>query len=370
MPNTKFFRIGYGILLVFLIIWVGVKINFIFYPLVVMFETLFAPLLISLVLFYLLRPLVDLLQKRAKFPRSLAILTIYLLVTAVLALIILAVAPMIQRQFVELIAAFPSFVVEAIAFIATIMENEQTMEFLAQFGVDLHELTQRATQYAISLVNKAGSLVTPAIGFVTEFFITAFVIPFILYYFLKDGHKITGGFIRFLPESRREDGRKLLSEMDRTVAMYIRGQATVALCVGIMLFIGFQIIGLKYSVLLAVVAMCTNIIPYLGPFLAGTPAVLVGLSQSPWMGLQALIVTIISQQIEGNLISPKILGKELNIHPLTIILLLLVVGTLVGPVGLILAVPLYAVAKIVVIYVYKFIRLRMSSDKPEQASGS
>jgi len=362
VPNTKFFRIGFGILLVFLIIWVGVHIKFIFHPLVVMFQTLSAPLLISLVLFYLLRPLVDFLEKR-KFPRSLAILTIYVAVTVVLTLVVLAVAPMIQRQFTELIAALPSFITKAIAFGLEVAQNERVAQILASFNVDLQQIAANASQSAMKLLNLAGSHVTSLISFVANLFVVAFVIPFILYYFLKDGHKMTGGFIRFLSEERRADGRKLLSEMDRTISMYIRGQATVAVCVGLMLFIGFQIIGLKYSVLLAFVAMLFNVIPYLGPFLAGTPAVLVGLSVSPWMALQALIVTVIAQQIEGNLISPKILGKGLNIHPLTIILLLLVVGTLVGPLGLILAVPLYAVSKIFIVYVYKFVRLRAEDQQ-------
>lgn len=361
MPNTKMFRIGYGILLAFLIIWVGVKINFIFYPFVVMFETLFAPLLISLVLFYLLRPLVDALEKR-RLPRSIAILAVYVAIAAVMTLLILAIAPMIKQQFTDLIAALPSFIHQAITFALTLTENQWFAQFLAGLNIDLQQTAQSASQFAMQLINMAGSHVTGMIGFVANLFVVAFVIPFILYYFLKDGHKMTGGFIRFLSEKRRSDGRKLLSEMDRTISMYIRGQMTVAVCVGVMLFIGFQIIGLKYSVLLACIAMATNIIPYLGPLLAGAPAVLVGLSQSPWMALQALIVTIIAQQIEGNLISPKILGKGLNIHPLTIILLLLVVGTLVGPLGLILAVPLYAVTKIFAVYVYKFIRLRTELD--------
>jgi predicted PurR-regulated permease PerM len=101
----------------------------------------------------------------------------------------------------------------------------------------------------------------------------------------------------------------------------------------------------------------------LGPFLAITPAILVGLSDSPFMVLKVIIVFLIVQQCESNLISPQIIGQRLNIHPLTIILLLLAAGSLYGLIGLILATPTYALLKVLIDSVYKIYQLHYSHWK-------
>ncbi|UVI28562.1 AI-2E family transporter [Paenibacillus spongiae] len=363
MPNSKFFRFGYGILLIFLIIWVGVKINFIFHPLAVMFQTLFAPLLIAGIGYYLLRPIVQLLTRK-RVPRTLAILTVYLAITCLLALLFIFVYPMIKRQFNDLAASLPSLLQTAISKVNQLAGSEWFNKLLENFDLNLQQLTAKASEFAMILVDLLGTNITYVIGFVTNLVLLAVVVPFILFYVLKDGEKMSGGLVKLLPEKNRKDGRKLLSEMDETISLYVRGQITVAICVGVLLLIGYLIIGLNYAVLLALAAMMTNVIPYVGAFIAAAPAVLIAMGDSPGMVVKVLIVTIVAQQIESNLVSPQIMGKTLEIHPLTIILLLLVVGTLTGPVGLLLAVPTYAVTKIVVTNVYRFIKLRNSNPVP------
>lgn len=118
--------------------------------------------------------------------------------------------------------------------------------------------------------------------------------------------------------------------MDFALSSYIKGQILVSFCVGVLVYIGYLIIGLEYSLILAIITMFTNVIPFLGPFLGTIPAVIVALIDSPGMVVKVLVVTIVAQQIEGNLVSPLVMGKSLNIHPLTIIVLLLVAGSLVG----------------------------------------
>jgi len=363
VPNSKFFRVGYGILLLFLIIWVGVKINFIFHPLVVMFQTLFAPLLIAGVCFYLLRPIVRLLTRK-RVPRTLAILIVYLAIACLLTLLIIYVYPMIKGQFNDLAASLPTLVQTGIAKANELAGSEWFNQMLENFDLNLQQLSVKASEYAVILVDLLGSNISYVIGFLTNLVLIAIVVPFILYYVLKDGEKMSGGLVKLLPVKNRTDGQKLLTEMDETISLYVRGQITVAVCVGVLLLIGYLIIGLKYAVLLAIAAMMTNVIPYVGAFIAAAPAVLVAMGSSPGMVIKVLIVTVVAQQIEGNLISPQIMGKNLEIHPLTIILLLLVVGTLTGPIGLLLAVPTYAVAKIVVTHIYQFIKLRNSDAAP------
>lgn len=120
------------------------------------------------------------------------------------------------------------------------------------------------------------------------------------------------------------------------------------------MYLGYLIIGLKYSLVLAIVAAFTSIVPYLGPVIAITPALIVTFVTSPGMLLKMIIVWTIVQLIEGKFISPQIMGKSLNIHPITIIFVILTAGNLFGVMGIILAVPGYAVLKVIVTHLFQW----------------
>ncbi|HZG85568.1 AI-2E family transporter [Paenibacillus sp.] len=355
MYDQKWFRAGLWVLLAFAIIWVGSQIEFIFRPLVVIVQTLFVPLLAAGVLFFLLRPPVQFLVSR-KVPRALAILLLYLLIAGFATIAALTVGPLVRGQFAQLIEALPGFIELAIAKTYELLRSEAFASFLATSNIDPDALAEQASGYVMTVVDVVSRNLSNIVGFIANVFMIVLVVPFILFYFLKDGEKMFEGLIGLLPKRRQSEGRELLLELDRTIGLFIQGQMTVAVSVGVMLLIGFEIIGLNYAVLLAFFAMITNVIPYLGAFLAAAPALIVGLADSPQMALKVLLVTVIAQQIEGNLLSPWIMGKGLNIHPLTIILLLLVVGTLIGPVGLLFAIPGYAVLKIVAVYAMRWMR--------------
>ena len=115
---------------------------------------------------------------------------------------------------------------------------------------------------------------------------------------------------------------------------------------------GFSIIDLEYNGVLAIIAGFTSIIPYIGPTLAFIPALVIALIDSWWMVAQLVLVWMVVQFIDGNLIEPNIMGKQLNVHPLTIIIVLLVMGDLIGVFGLIFGVPIYAILKVLVVYVF------------------
>lgn len=364
MPQTKFFRIGYGVLLVFLIIWVGVKIDFIFYPLKVLVQTLFAPIVISGVLFYLFRPLVNMLVAR-RIPKSLSILIVYLLFALLVTMIVIFVAPILQRQFTELINSLPALIQTVIEKGQELASSEWFTRFTDSFNVDFNSLSEKVSDYLVIGLNVISANFKSVIGFVANVFLLIVTVPFILFYLLRDGDKIRNGILKLLPKTRKDGIKDILTKMDETVSLYIRGQIIVAFIIGVLCLIGYLIVGLDYAFLLALIAMATNVIPYVGAFLAAVPAVLVALVDSPFMVVKVLIVAVIAQQIEGNLISPQIMGKQLEIHPLTILLLLMVVGSLVGPIGMLLAVPVYAVAKIVVVHVYGLLQLRFNPPGDE-----
>lgn len=133
---------------------------------------------------------------------------------------------------------------------------------------------------------------------------------------------------------------------------YIVGQLFVSLIVGALLLIGYLIIGLDYAFLLALIGVVTNVIPFLGPYIAVIPAIIIALFQDPIMALYVAIIMLVAQQIEGNLITPNIMGSALSIHPLTVITLILAAGNIAGIWGIILAIPFYAVVKTIVVNIY------------------
>src|SRR5699024_9047065 len=138
----------------------------------------------------------------------------------------------------------------------------------------------------------------------------------------------------------------------------IRGQIIVASCIGILLYIGYLIIGLDYAIILASIAAVTSVVPYLGPIIAISPAIIIAIVHSPFMLLKLAIVWAAVQFLEGHFVSPNIMGRTMQIHPLTIIIVLLVAGNLFGIVGVILGIPGYAILKVLVVYLFGKFKIR------------
>ncbi|OLO40622.1 AI-2E family transporter [Alkalihalophilus pseudofirmus] len=356
MPRGKFFYFCYGVILVFLIILLGSKVQFIFRPLVVLVQTLFAPIIIAGVLFYLSRPFVNLLSRW--MPRGISILILYLSAISIFTMLILLIGPELQIQFNSLVKNMPLFVNEMRDLLIQVQENEWVARFQQNENYTIEEITSSLVEYLNELVSAIGSNVATFIGFITNIIIIMIIIPFVLFYMLKEGEKAPQQVIRLLPVKQQQEGRHILSDMDTALSSYIQGQIIVSICVGVLCYIGFLIIGLDYPLVLALIAMFTNVIPFVGPWIGTIPSVIVGLLHSPLMVLLVIIVVIIVQQVESNLISPQVMGRKLAIHPLTIILLLLVAGRYAGLLGLLLAVPTYAVGKVIVSHTYRLWKLK------------
>lgn len=178
---------------------------------------------------------------------------------------------------------------------------------------------------------------------------------------LKDGKKAPMMVINQFPAREQEEGNRVLSDLDSALSGYIQGQILVSACVGVLCLIWYLIIGLDYALILALVALFTNVIPFIGPWIGTAPAVVVALFHSPFTALLVIGGVVVIQQIESNVFSPQIMGRQLSVHPLTIIFVLLVASQLAGFVGILLAVPTYAVGKVIVQHTYRLIRIRMRS---------
>jgi len=349
------------ILLVLLIIYVSTKVSFLFEPIIVFASTLFTPILIAGILYFIFNPIVRFLEK--KLPRTLSILLIYLVFVAFIGFVLSAVGPVFTKQVTDLFNSIPSYVKQIQIFIKQMSNSQWFTWMMNQDFVSVSKIESSIGEYLTSLPENITGSLSSVFGVVTNIALTAVTVPFILFYMLKDGHRFPNLAVKILPEKYKNEGLKIFKDLYETLAAYIQGQLIVCLFVGTACFIGFWIAGVKYALILGLIIAVTNIIPYVGPFLGATPAVIIAFLDSPTKAFIALIIVVAVQQTDGNLLSPLIIGRRLNTHPLTIILLLIGAGSFGGILGMILAVPAYALLKAFTLNIVRLVRLRQRYKK-------
>jgi len=356
LPKSRLQYWTLEILLIVGIIYLLTKISFLFEPIFVFASTLFFPILISGFLFFLFNPIVVLLEK-FKIKRTFGILILYIAFIGLISLFIGIIGPIVSKQIMDFFNAIPTYVKDLRVMIDNFADSKAFHWIVTQDYVSLKQIEDTLTSFLSQLPDAFSTSISSVISVITNVTLTLVTVPFLLFYMLKDGHKMPNAIVKFLPSSYRNEGLEILKNTSNTLASYIQGQITVALFVGTLAFIGYAIIGLPYALILAMIVSVTNIIPYVGPFLGAAPAVVIGFFVSPTTGLLTILVILIAQQIEGNLLSPLIIGKKLDTHPATIIILLLVAGNLAGILGMILAIPVYAVSKTLVLNITRLVKL-------------
>jgi len=345
VTKKLWFQVGVGVLLTLVIIRMFIEVSGIFSPLVIIGQTIFLPLLLGGVLFYLSRPLLNFVESRG-WKRWTGILAIFVTVGLLLWFISSMVGPAITKQVNALVKDAPTIT--------------QDVEKMVDFALDQKNRLPEAIEKSIDDQSERISAIAKGFGNWVVVFVQSLaqgifalvLVPFFLFYILKDHEKFAPFIAGFFKGEQKTWIRKTLVDIDGTLKAYIQGQLLVSLAVGIMLLIGYLIIGLDYALLLALFGMFTNIIPFLGPFIAVVPALVIGFVQEPQLALYVAIIMLVAQQIESNLISPNVMGKALDIHPLTVITIILAAGNIAGLWGIILAIPTYAIIKTILKNIY------------------
>ena len=357
----KIMQVGSVILLLFAIIYLGSLVDWIFRPVIVFGQTLFVPILLAGVLFYLLRPLVHILSK--KMPRGIAILLVYIGLVGLGVGLFSFIGPELQRQFTNLINSMPAIVKELQVLLLNIQEND----LIQRFGLeDAFEWKDRIEQIVVIASGLVGDLVTNTISVIGTIFNTLLlfiIVPFILFYLLKEGERLPHFVLNFISKDKQQKVRPILTNMDETLSNYIQGVLIVCSFVGILYYVGFSIIGLEYALVLAIFGMVTNVIPYVGPWIGAIPSFIVALLHSPMQAILVLIIVVVIQQIESIFVQPQIIGKRMSIHPVTVMILVLVAGRFIGVVGMILVIPTYAVAKVIATHLYSLWKVRKEEQE-------
>ncbi|NWL89776.1 MULTISPECIES: AI-2E family transporter [unclassified Paenibacillus] len=344
---NKFIKVCLAAALVLLIVFLCSKVEFLFTPIRSLTKVILIPLLLSGFLYYMLRPLVDYME-RHKIKRIISILLIYLVLAILITGFILGVWPALSTQITNLLLSAPDYLNK---FSHQLTELEQT-GILSNFIPEDFSLLSNMSEYLNKGFSLLSNYVSGLFSFFSNFAIILFTTPLLLFYMLKEGNKFSGGIARFFPRHYYKDVKEVTAEIDSALSGYIISRVLVNVALGILMYIGFLFLGLPYALLLTVIAVILNFIPFFGAILSSIPIVIIGWIESPSMAIWSLIIILVAQQIQDNLISPLIFGKKLDIHPITTIILVLAGGDLFGIIGMLIIIPVYMFFKIIIVKIY------------------
>lgn len=340
------------LLLILLNIFLFMQIISIFEPIKSAIRIIFPPLIASIIAFYVLKPFVDFLERKG-ISRVMSIIVIIIAIIILITIGIFFIVPIINDQINSIIQEAPRYWQQGIIFFQEEIGADRLPEIMNT--IQQSNLTQSITRQTQNILTAAVDGLGSVISVTTQVIITIFTVPFVLYFMLVDSEKIPERILRLTPTKYRDTIARFMKNVDSQLGVYVRGQLFVALCVAIIFFIGYWAIGLNYYLVLAIIAGVFNLVPYLGSFLSGLLAVIVALFQSPILLVYLAIVFVIEQILENRVIQPIVLGSQLNIHPITILFVLLISGNVFGVVGLLLGVPTYAIIKIILSMFFEYI---------------
>ncbi|MHA6252160.1 AI-2E family transporter [Oceanobacillus sp. CAU 1775] len=301
------------------------------------------PFLIAGFLAYLLYPLISFLNKH-QIHKGLAVLLIYTVFFGGIGFLFYRVYPLIIQQLNDLTQNFPEFIKMYDDFIYSIYD------YTAFLPETVHEKVDGLFTNIEAILDQLLTKLMNGFMHIFDMIIIITVIPVLVFYFIKDQQLLKGFFMKIIPTKNRQYFKKVAEGIDKNLGGYIRGQLIVCSFVALTTFLIFKWLDVPYALLLAILFGITNLIPYFGPIIGAIPAVILAYTVSASLALYVIIAVVVIQIIEGNLLSPYIVGKSINIHPVAIIFVLLLGGELFGVIGMLLAVPVLTILKVFYIH--------------------
>ncbi len=315
---------------------------------------LFMPFIWALVIAYLLNPLMRLLEQRFKMKRVFSIMIVYLVLLGLLVAGVTVIVPRLFESAAEIILEVPSYFDQTKDWLNSKADDIKAVDnLLQQFNINLNELSIEDFQTQIQSVST--TFETFFYGFIATLFnFTSGLFKFLIgivvsIYILKDKEALrirTKEFmLAYLGVNKANKLFRISRDIDNVFSKYLIGKLIDSLIIGLICLVGLMLLGVKFSLLLAIIVGVTNMIPYFGPFIGAVPAIIITIFYSPIKALWVALFILALQQFDGYLLGPKILGDSVGLSPLWIILAIIVGGGLFGVVGMLIAVPVMAVIR-------------------------
>ncbi|MBL7022374.1 AI-2E family transporter [Patescibacteria group bacterium] len=289
-----------------------------------------ALIFVALILASALDPFVDWLKK-FKIPRGMGIILVYIILFVVITSAVILIIPPIATE-VKLIANdFPTYYEKVVNGLNYFTFNRSDLQIVDQIQGGLNSATAGLSKAASGAFNT----LLDVFGGIMSFFL----VLVITFYFTVEEEGLRRFIKSMTPTQYQPYALQLMTRIQRRLGYWLRGQLILSLIIFVLTFIGLTVLGVEYALLLALIAGIFEIIPYLGPFLGAIPAVFLAFAQSPLKAGLVMILFFVIQQLENNIIVPKVMSKSVGINPLLVIIVLLVGGKMGGVLGMILAVP-------------------------------
>lgn len=341
------------------VLWVGIVIGS-------KIAIIFPPLVLGIAIIYLLNPIVSRLERRG-VPRLMGSVFAYLLLVALFTAAAFFIVPVLVQQGQDLADRFPELVEDAQEEISSLADRMGlSVDVSLPTGQEVNDwFSDPANQDLIR--NQLGTVADWTLN-VFQAVLVALVAPVIAFYLLLDLPAVSERIRNLVPSYWRDEALHVFVQVSTAVGGFVRGQLVVAFIVGVMTSIGFWIIDLPFWLLIGMISGFFNIIPFVGPWVAGALGSLAGLtSGDPSKALWAALVALIVQQIDNNLVSPVVLRATVRLHPATVLLALFAGGAVGGLFGVLMAVPTVAVIKILSGHLWRTRVLGQSWDEARDA---
>ncbi len=334
---TYFLLVALGIYLILLLFKETNILNFIWTIIKIV-----APLFIGIIIAWLFDPFVKWLQTK-KIKRAFGAVITYLILFIIVFVVLAALIPLLADQISEFAKIAPG-VFEAIKgwclnlfdYVGQIQNIDAEAlkdEFFQKFNEIAGGITKELPSQLFNIISGFFSgMGTLGLGFIIGFFLLV-------------SFDSSASLINFIPRKLRDSSMNLINDVNNSLRKYVQGALIDCSVIFILTSIGLWLVGLKAPALFGFFCGLTNIIPYLGPYIGGAPAVIVGFTQSPTIGILVIVVIAVIQFLEGNFLQPYIMSKTTKLHPVTIMLGLLVFGYFFGMIGMLISTPVIAVFK-------------------------
>lgn len=305
----------------------------------------------ALVVFLLRRPVSKLTSRGLS--RGAAVSLCYLLAALIVTFAVMFVVPPLVAQFREFFEAFPGYYESASQLWFDLQLEYTSMEIPAWVQDAVFSARDSITS---SLTDWSRSIATGVFsvgGQLVNFVVNVFLALALAFFVLKDLPQFKEEFLRLGGTRRRDTQLEILGRITTVIEGWLRGQSLVALIVGVLTWLGLQVLGVPYALIIGIIAGLTNLIPYLGPLVGGSIAAISAAFVSPQLVIYTIIWIVVLQQAEGLFLQPRIMSDQVNLHPVLVMFALLVGAQTAGLLGMLFAVPVAGVASTLFVYYFE-----------------
>jgi predicted PurR-regulated permease PerM len=302
-----------------------------FFIFLYLLKDVFLVFLFALVIASAISPFANWLDEK-RFPRLLGVLLLYLVIFILLVFVLSMVVPVFSDDLAQLTTTIPIFVEKVSLSLENVQqESPQYLDFIS-------EIQNILETFSVYLQQSSQSVISLVVGIFGGVF--SFIAVLVISFYLAVMKKGIESFLKaVVPKNYEAYVTGLWKRAEIKVGLWLQGQLLLALIVGLTVYIGLSLMGIKFALILGLLALALEIIPMVGPVLAAIPAIILAFMQSPSLGLWVLAFYVLVQQLENHILVPVVLGKTIGVNPVVVIVALLIGAKLAGIPGMILSVP-------------------------------